>query len=256
MVKNNIAVADRLVGTVAERKDFGVVLKFADGATALLHVTRMAGGSRSGQNRRHAALALGNEVEVEIVEIKRDGKRLKISASEAGLQVERVLAQVEPGTELKATVASATDFGLFVTIQEGQAAGLDGLVHVSELPGSSPDAREAALKAAKVGTEVSVEVLGISKDATGSLRFSLSLRAEERRRLRDAFAVGTVHTGKVVKRTDGGFVVSFGALTGFLPVGQLGSASESSIKVKGNVRAKVESVDDRLRLTLTRRGLK
>lgn len=253
----NVAVADRFPAVVAELKPFGAIVHLGEtGLTGLLHVSRMAGGSHGVRGKRLSSLTVGAAIaEVEVVGVEREGKRVKVAVSEKSLVDARVLAELQPGTALRGEIAGKREFGVFVRLLEGVAEGVEGLVHVSELPGVNPDAREAWLAKAANGTAVTVEVLSVRQDEAGDLRVSLSLRAEERQRARTLYGVGTVHTGRVVKRAGEGFLVSFGAVTGFLPFAELGKAGAGSVRVGGNVRAKIETIDDRMRATLTRRGL-
>lgn len=256
MANANIAVGDRATATVVEVKPFGVIVRLGDDSslTGLLHVSRMAGGSHGARGRRQASLTIGASTEVEVVAVEREGKRTKVSVSERTLQDARVLAELQPGTAVAGEVVSKREFGVFVRLLDGVGAGVEGLVHVSELPGASPEAREQALKAAMPGAKVTAEVKGASLDEAGDLRVSLTMRGEERRLLATRYGVGTVHTGRVVKRVGEGFLVSFGAVTGFLPFSELGKAGQGSVRVGGNVRARVESLDG-MRAELTRRGL-
>lgn len=250
-----INVSDRFAGVVSLVLDFGVEVKLdgVDGS-GLLHVSRMRGGNIAGRNRRLSQLAKGDAVEVEVVEIKRDGKRRKISLSERWHDAV-VVAELKAGDAVDAVVVKTLESGLIATIASGIAAGMDGFVHVSELAGATRDARDKALAAAKLGDSLKLEVLGVSRD-DGDVRVKLSARvAAVREKIASSFASGTAHTGKVLKRTADGFVVLFGTLEGFLPEGELGGASASSIKVGGNVRAKVVGVDERLCLRLSRKGL-
>ena len=256
MTKSNIVVADRFTAVVAETKPYGVIVRLGDtGATALLHVSRIAGGTHGAQARRLANdLTVGATTEVEVVSVERDGKRQKVSVSEKSLQDARVLAELEVGSTVRGTVAGKREFGAFVRIADGAAAGVDGLVHISELPGGNPAACAKALDGLREGDVVTAEVLSVSQES-GALRVSLSLRGEERRVAGTRYGAGTVHTGRVVKRAEEGFLVSFGAVTGFLPFAELGKAGAGSVRVGGNVRARIVEVDARLRATLTRKGL-
>jgi|AGTN01.3.fsa_nt_gi Ribosomal protein S1 len=250
-----INVSDRFAGVVSLVLDFGVEVKLegVDGS-GLLHVSRMRGGSISGRNRRLSQLAKGDAVEVEVVEIKFEGKRRKLSLSERWHD-EVVVGELKAGERVDAVVVKTLESGVIATIASGIAAGVDGFLHVSELSGVTREARDKALSGIKLGETLKVEVLSVSKDA-GEVRVKLSQRvAAVREKLSSTFASGTAHTGKVLKRTTEGFVVTFGTLEGFLPENELGGASASSIKVGGNVRAKVVGVDDRLCLRLTRKGL-
>lgn len=257
MANANVAVGDRFAATVAETKPYGVIVRLGDsGLTALLHVSRAAGGSHGARARRLANdLSVGATTEVEVVTVEREGKRTKVSVSEKSLQDARVVAELLPGTPVQGQVVGKRDFGAFVRLLDGVAAGVEGLVHVSELPGHKPEARDKALAALAVGAKVNAEVLGVSQDEGGDLRVSLSLRGEERRVMAQRYGIGTVHTGRVFKCAGDGFLVSFGAVTGYLPFAELGKAGAGSVRVGGNVRAKIVEIDDRMRAQLTRRGL-
>jgi ribosomal protein S1 len=257
MANANVAIGDRFAATVTETKTYGVIVRLGDsGLTALLHVSRIAGGSRGAQARRLAKdLTVGATTEVEVVAVDREGKRAKVSVSEKSLQDARVLAELTPGTAVRGEVVGKREFGAFVRLHDGVAAGVEGLLHVSELAGHNPEARDKALAALAVGAQVNAEVLAVRQDESGDLRVSLSLRAEERRVIASRYGVGTVHTGRVAKRVGEGFLVSFGAVTGFLPFAELGKAGAGSVRVGGNVRAKIVEIDDRMRAQLTRRGL-
>jgi ribosomal protein S1 len=250
-----INVSDRFAGVVSLVLDFGVEVKLEGvEGSGLLHVSRMRGGSMAGRNRRLKALRKGDAVEVEVTEIKREGKRVKISLSERWHD-ELVLSELRAGDQVDAIVVKTVESGVIATIASGIASGVDGYVHVSELAGATRQERDKALAVAKLGESLKLEVLGVS-NVDGDVRVKLSQRvAAVREKLGTTFAIGTAHTGKVLKRTEGGFVVVFGALEGFLPASELGGASASSIKVGGNVRAKVVGVDDRLCMQLSRKGL-
>jgi ribosomal protein S1 len=257
MNNTNIAVAARFAATVVETKTFGVIVRLADSdATALLHTTRMAGGGNGARARRFRNLVVGATTEVEVVGVEGEGKRRKVSVSEKSLQDARVLAELKPGTAVVGEVVGKREFGAFVRLLDGVAADVEGLVHVTELPGAAtPQARDKALADLAIGTRVNAEVLAVSQDDAGDLRVSLSLRAEERRVVASRYGVGTVHTGRVVKRLDEAFLVSFGTVTGVLPFTALGKAGAGSVRVGGNVRARIEELDERMRAQLSRRGL-
>lgn len=243
----------RLAGRVREIREYGVLVEF-DGGDGLLHVSRVAGGSRPSRSRRVERLAPGQAVEVEAVDVKREGKRTKVTLSELWRD-EAVIAELQPGSEVSGEVVHKLDCGLFVAIDAGVAAGYDGFVHASELSGADRKVRDQRLASMKVGERLCVSVLRVGRDDRGDLSIKLSEHAAVvGRKLATTFAVGTTHTGRVTRRTEGGFSVSFGDFSGFLPERELNGTSAGSIRVGGGVKTKVLAIEGQ-RITLTRKGL-
>ena len=246
---------ERVVGRIVEVREFGAIVELPGSQSGLLHVSRLAGGSRRSHDRRLSQLNPGDSVAVDIVEIKREGKRTKISLSELWRD-DDVLTGLQSGDKVSAVVVHKLDFGLVVCIADGVAAGYDGFVHVSELAGATRVDQEKKLGFAALGDRLELEVLRVANSARGELSIKLSESAAVvGEKLSGSYAVGTTHTGKVVRRVQGGFVVSFGDFSGFLPEKELGGASASSIRVGGRVKSKILAIGGDRSITLTRKGL-
>jgi ribosomal protein S1 len=249
MKNNNVVVGVRVVGSVVEIRPYGVIAEF-EGGSGLLHVSRLAGGSRRSRDRRLQRFAPGEKVEVDVLAVN-DGK---VTLSEL-YRDEAVIAGLEVGSEVTAKVVHKLDCALIVAIDAGVAAGYDGFVHVSELAGGSRKAHDERLAHAKIGQSLTLSVLHVGRDDRGDLSIKLSESLVAlRRKLATSFAVGTTHTGTVRRRTEAGFVVSFGEFSGFLPEREAG-ASVGSIRVGGGVKTKVLEIGADLSITLTRKGL-
>jgi small subunit ribosomal protein S1 len=101
-------------------------------------------------------VTLGDEVEVMVLEIDEDKRRISLGMKQCKANPwEEFSATVKRGDRVKGPIKSITDFGVFV----GLAAGIDGLVHLSDL--SWNEAGEAAVRNYKKGQEVEAIVLGI-----------------------------------------------------------------------------------------------
>lgn len=249
----NVVVGSRVVASVVEVRSFGVIAGFGEGCSGLLHVSRMAGGSRRSRDRRLQRLVGGEKLELDVLAVT-DGK---VSLSEQ-YRDEAVLAELKPSAEVKATVVHKLDNtpALIVSLDDGIAAGYDGFVHVSELSGADRRARDERYDRLRIGDKLSLSVLTVGRDDRNDLSIRLSERSLAlRQKFAKSFAVGTTHTGTVQRRTEAGFVVSFGEFTGFLPDRELNGTSAGSIRVRGGVRTKVLAIGDDLSLTLTRKGL-
>src|SRR2546426_50230 len=141
----------RVVGSVVEIREFGAIVESGErGESGLLHESRVRGGSRGARGRRLQALAIGEQVEVDVLDVVAGGKQTKVTLSELWAD-ERVIEQLEVGCAVSASVARSLDCGLIVTIDDGVAAGFDGFLHVSELSDASREARDKRLAFAKIG---------------------------------------------------------------------------------------------------------
>jgi small subunit ribosomal protein S1 len=101
-------------------------------------------------------VALGDEVEVMVLEIDEDKRRISLGMKQCKANPWQEFAQnTKRGDRVKGPIKSITDFGVFV----GLAAGIDGLVHLSDL--SWNEAGEAAVRNYKKGQEVEALVLAV-----------------------------------------------------------------------------------------------
>ena len=113
---------------------------------------------------------VGEEIEVCVIEVDRDRRRLILSERAASSETresikERVIDDLKEGEVRTGRVTSLADFGAFVNIN-----GADGLVHLSEL---SWDHVNHPSEVLEVGQEVKVKVISIDTDRK---RIGLSIR--------------------------------------------------------------------------------
>ncbi len=113
---------------------------------------------------------IGDKIEVCVIEVDRDRRRLILSERAASSETreslkERVIEELNEGEVRTGRVTSLADFGAFVNI-----SGADGLVHLSEI---SWDRINHPSEVLQVGQEVKVKVISIDKDKK---RIGLSIR--------------------------------------------------------------------------------
>ncbi len=113
-------------------------------------------------------VSLGDEVEVMVLEIDEDKRRISLGMKQCKANPwEEFSTTVQRGDRVKGPVKSITDFGVFV----GLAAGIDGLVHLSDLSWNEPG--EAAVRNYKKGQEVEAIVLAVDVERE---RISLGIK--------------------------------------------------------------------------------
>ena len=113
-------------------------------------------------NHPREVVAVGNQIDVKILEIKVKKRRVRLSVREVG---DDPFELVEVGSILTGPVSRLVDFGAFVDV-----GGVDGLVHLSEMAEYRVMAPEELVTP---GEQVMVKVLSIDKKRR---RIELSIR--------------------------------------------------------------------------------
>lgn len=180
---------------------------------------------------------VGMEVDVCVIEVDRERRRLILSERAASTETretlkERVIDELKEGEIRTGHVTSLADFGAFVNIN-----GADGLVHLSEI---SWDRIQHPGEVLKVGQEIKVKVISIDRDKK---RIGLSIR-----QLQDdpwsnqaaTFTVGQLVQGKITRLTKfGAFAQLEGDIEGLIHISEL---SEKRIEHPKEVLKEGETV--------------
>ncbi len=159
------APGTEVTGRVVKVESFGAFIEVGEGFEGLLPVSEM-----SYQRIRHPSDVVkeGDTVRLVVLSIDPAQRRVSFSLKQAGPDPWKTVAErYSQGMTVEATVTRLTDFGAFVELE----AGLEGLVHVSEL--SNQRVRSPG-DVVKEGQTVAVRVLDV--DAEGR-RMSLSMRS-------------------------------------------------------------------------------
>ncbi len=156
----------RLFGKVTNIADYGAFVEIEPGIEGLVHVSEMDWTNKNVAPSK--LVTMGEEVEVMVLEIDEDKRRISLGMKQCRANPWEEFAQNHKrGDKLSGPVKSITDFGVFV----GLAAGIDGLVHLSDLSWHEPG--EAAVRNYKKGQEVEALVLAIDVDRE---RISLGIK--------------------------------------------------------------------------------
>ena len=156
----------RLFGKVTNIADYGAFVEIEPGIEGLVHVSEMDWTNKNVAPNK--IVNLGDEVEVMVLEIDEDKRRISLGMKQCKPNPWDDFAQnFNRGDKVKGPVKSITDFGVFV----GLAAGIDGLVHLSDLSWNEPG--EAAVRNYKKGQEVEAIVLAIDVERE---RISLGIK--------------------------------------------------------------------------------
>jgi len=144
----------RVQGCVVGITDYGAFVELEPGVEGLVHVSEMTWSKRA----KHPSkiLSLGDAVEVVVLDVKLDQRRISLGLKQTMPDPWQELAQKYPvGTVVTGRVRNLTDFGAFLEIEEG----FDGLIHVSDISWTAKVKNPA--DAFKKGDTVEARVLKI-----------------------------------------------------------------------------------------------
>src|SRR5882672_4298869 len=204
-----------LTGTVASLADFGAFVDLG-GVQGLVPLSEL---SHSRVSRPADRLRVGEAVTVKVLRV--DDEKGKISLSLKALEGDPWVAvpgRLRERQVVRGRAVRATDFGVFVELLPG----VDGLLHVSEIPRHQQGAMREAVAA---NAEIAVMVVGID---SGKRRVALTLAPDDAmigEEMASTVAVGAVLTGTVDRVEQFGVFVRLGpGQTGLVPNAELGAS--------------------------------
>jgi small subunit ribosomal protein S1 len=235
----------RMFGKITNIADYGAFVELEPGIEGLVHVSEMDWTNKNVAPSK--IVALGDEVEVMVLEIDEDKRRISLGMKQCRANPWQEFAQdTKRGDRVKGPIKSITDFGVFV----GLAAGIDGLVHLSDL--SWNETGEAAVRNYKKGQEVEALVLAVDVERE---RISLGIKQLDADPFTTFAAIndkGQVVTGKVKTVDAKGAEIDLGEdIIGYLRVSEISrdriEDARSVLKEGDEVTAVVVNVDRKTR---------
>ncbi|HMS80729.1 MAG TPA: 30S ribosomal protein S1 [Burkholderiaceae bacterium] len=156
----------RMFGKVTNITDYGAFVEIEPGIEGLVHVSEMDWTNKNVNPSK--VVSLGDEVEVMVLEIDEDRRRISLGMKQCRPNPWQEFAENHrKGDKVSGTIKSITDFGVFL----GLPGGIDGLVHLSDLSWNKPG--EEAVREFKKGDEVGAVVLAIDVERE---RISLGIK--------------------------------------------------------------------------------
>ena len=226
----------RLFGKVSNLTDYGAFVEIDQGIEGLVHISEMDWTNKNVHPSK--VVQLGDEVEVMILEIDEDRRRISLGMKQCQANPwEDFAANYNKGDKITGAVKSITDFGVFI----GLPGNIDGLVHLSDL--SWTETGEEAVRKYKKGEEVEAVVLAIDMDKE---RISLGIKQLEG----DPFGnfISVNDKGSLVKGTvksveaKGAVIALADEVEAYLPASEFAADRVEDLTTKLNVGDAVEAV--------------
>jgi len=160
----------RLFGKVTNIADYGCFVEVEEGVEGLVHVSEMDWTNKNVNPSK--MVSLGDEVEVMILDIDEDRRRISLGMKQCLPNPwDDFAALHNKGDKVSGVIKSITDFGIFV----GLDGGIDGLVHLSDISWNVPG--EEAVRNYRKGEEVDAVVLSVDSSRE---RISLGVKQLDR----------------------------------------------------------------------------
>ncbi len=196
-ILNNLEKGQVLEGVIKNMTNFGVFIDLG-GVDGLLHITDISWGRI---NHPEEMLQLDEKVQVVVLDFDDDKKRISLGMKQlTDHPWDSLASSLEVGAKVQGKIVNVADYGAFLEL----AAGVEGLIHVSEMSWSQHLRNPADF--VKVGDEIEAVVLTLDKD---DRKMSLGIKqlTEDpwtKDDMVSKYAVGTKHKGVVRNLTNFG----------------------------------------------------
>lgn len=156
-VSQKYRIGDKVKGTVRNLTDYGAFVELEPGVDGLVHISDISWTHKV--NRPSDMLKKGDSVDVMVLAIDQEAQKISLGMKQLSDDPwEDLTKGLLTGLPMKGKVTRIVNFGIFVELENG----LEGLVHVSEIPGISSSDLE---KNYKLGDNISVSILSVDHEA-------------------------------------------------------------------------------------------
>ena len=234
-------VGTRVFGKVTNIADYGCFVEIEEGVEGLVHVSEMDWTNKNVNPNK--LVALGDEVEVMVLDIDEDRRRISLGIKQCQPNPWEDFDQGHAkGDRVSGKIKSITDFGIFI----GLDGGIDGLVHLSDISWNATG--EEAVRQYKKGQEVDAVVLAVDPERE---RISLGIKQLDKDPFSNFVAdhpKNSVVKGRVLSVDAKGAVVDLGhGVEGTLRTSELSREriedARSVLKEGDEIEAKFINVD-------------
>jgi small subunit ribosomal protein S1 len=191
----------KLTGRITNITDYGAFVELEPGVEGLVHVSEMSWTKKNVHPGK--IVSTSQEVEVVVLDVDASKRRVSLGLKQAMRNPwEQFLEQHPIGSTVEGEVKNATEFGLFIGLDND----IDGMVHLSDIDWNV--AGEEAISRYPKGETVKARVLDVDVEKE---RISLGIKQLSGDPMSgDLFRKGQTVTATVVEVTTGGIEVKFG----------------------------------------------
>lgn len=131
-VGDKYRIGDKAKGTIRNLTDYGAFVELEPGIDGLVHISDISWTHKV--TRPSDVLKKGQEIEVMVLAVDGDAQKISLGIKQLTEDPwEELTKGMAAGASVNGKVTRIVNFGLFVELENG----LEGLVHISEIPGVS-----------------------------------------------------------------------------------------------------------------------
>ncbi len=246
-IENELEVGDAINVVVSNIEPYGVFVDLGNNIEGFLHVSEISWD----KNIKHPDeyLKLGQEVDVEVIEIDTKRRRLRVSLKKLlARPFEQFAKNHKEGEIVKGKVATLTDFGAFI-----QLDAVDGLLHNGD---AFWDKNQKCKDFLKEGEEIEVKIIKIDKEKE---RVSLSrknLIASPAADFAKSHQIDDDVKGKIRDIKDFGVFISLeGGMDALIRSEDLAPLKKEDLKIGDEIEGVISLIDkenNRIRVSVRR----
>ena len=166
-VSEKYRVGDKINGTVRNLTDYGAFVELEPGIDGLVHISDISWTHKV--HRPSDLLKKGDGVDVMVLSVDAEAQKISLGMKQLTDDPwEKFAKELLTGMPINGKVTRIVNFGLFVELENG----LEGLVHISEIPGMTATDLE---KNFSIGQNISVSILHVDHEAR---RIALTCKGE------------------------------------------------------------------------------
>jgi small subunit ribosomal protein S1 len=156
-IKDRFPVNTQITGKIKNMTTYGAFIEIEPGIEGLLHVNDISWTKKVASPTTE--FQKDQVVTVKVLEVDRERQRISLGLKQltADPWTDLIPKQFKRGTQVDGKVTKVTNFGVFIDIHDG----LEGLLHVSEMPQADAGNPEAAFP---MGRELKVKVVNVDLD--------------------------------------------------------------------------------------------
>ncbi len=246
-IKDELEVGDTITVTISNFESYGAFVDLGNDIEGLLHISEIS-WNKNLKNPKDL-LTLGEEVNVEVIELDIEKKRLRVSLK--NLQEKpfaKFTKEYKVGDLIKGKIATLTDFGAFVTIGD-----VDGLLHNEE---ASWESNAKCKTLYKKGDEVEVKIIKIDKEKENISLSVKEIADSPAKNFQNSHKIGDIVKGVIKDKKEFGIFIKLeDNLDGLIRNEDFGPLNVEEVNIDDKLEAVVVNIDtkrNRVRLSIKR----
>ena len=244
-IKDQLEVGDVIKVTVSNIEPYGVFVDIGNDIEGFLHISEISWDKNIKNPKEY--VELGEELDVEVIEIDTENRRLRVSLKNLKPKpFEEFLQKYRAGDVVKGVITTITNFGAFVKID-----GVEGLLHNEDTSWNRSDKCKDLYE---VGQELEVKITKIDKD---NEKISLSVKElleNPVQQYAKSHKVGEIVEGTVRDIKEFGVFVELDEnVDALIRKEDLGDLNMEDIKVGDKIESVIDFIDghrNRIRLSV------